>query len=59
MREAVLASVPETGVVLDPFMGSGTTGVASATEGRSFIGIDQELPYVELARQRIGEIRGG
>ena len=59
MREAVLASVPETGVVLDPFMGSGTTGVASATEGRSFIGVDQELSYVELARHRIAEIRGG
>jgi site-specific DNA-methyltransferase (adenine-specific) len=40
-------------VVLDPFTGSGTTGVACAEEGRDFIGIEREAEYVEIARRRI------
>lgn len=39
--------------VLDPFMGSGTTGVACAMEGREFIGIEREAEYIEIARRRI------
>jgi site-specific DNA-methyltransferase (adenine-specific) len=39
--------------VLDPFTGSGTTGVACAKEGRDFIGIEREAEYVEIARRRI------
>jgi DNA modification methylase len=40
-------------VVLDPFMGSGTTGVACHLEGMRFIGIEQSAEYVEIARNRI------
>lgn len=40
-------------LVLDPFMGSGTTGVACVMEGRRFIGIDQNADYLEIARHRI------
>ena len=40
-------------VVLDPFTGSGTTGVACAKEGRDFIGIELDAEYVEIARRRI------
>ena len=40
-------------VVLYPFIGSGTTGVACAMEGREFIGIEREAEYVEIARRRI------
>lgn len=40
-------------VVLDPFMGSGTTGAAAKLLGRHFIGIDLEEEYVEIARERI------
>jgi len=40
-------------VVVDPFAGSGTTGVACAMEGREFIGIERELDYLEIARRRI------
>jgi site-specific DNA-methyltransferase (adenine-specific) len=40
-------------VVLDPFMGSGTTGVACVMEGREFIGIEREGEYLEIARRRI------
>lgn len=42
-----------SGVVLDPFMGSGTTGVACAKLGRSFIGIEIEPRYFDIACRRI------
>lgn len=41
------------GTVLDPFMGSGTTGVASAIAGRKFIGIEVHKPFFDLACERI------
>lgn len=43
----------EGDLVLDPFLGSGTTGAACAEEGRDFIGIEKEAEYVEIARRRI------
>ena len=42
-------------MVLDPFMGSGTTGVACVQLGRSFIGIEIEPRYFDLACKRIEE----
>jgi DNA modification methylase len=42
-----------TGTVLDPFMGSGTTGVACANLGRKFIGIEIEERYFDTACERI------
>jgi len=42
------------GVVLDPFCGSGTTGVVAFREARDFIGIELNPEYCEMARQRIG-----
>jgi DNA modification methylase len=47
-----LVGVPG-GVILDPFMGSGSTGVAALQEGFNFIGIEQDASYVEIARARI------
>jgi len=44
-------------VVLDPFMGSGTTAIAAINLGRSYIGIDLSARYCEMARQRIAEHR--
>lgn len=44
-----------SGTVLDPFMGSGTTGVACATLGRPFIGIEIEPHYFDIACRRIEE----
>jgi DNA modification methylase len=43
------------GVVLDPFMGSGTTGVACALTDRAFIGIEREPSYFDIACRRIEE----
>lgn len=45
---------PTDGVVLDPFMGSGSTGIAAVRSGRNFIGIEQHAPYYSIARARIG-----
>lgn len=43
------------GTILDPFMGSGTTGVAAVKLGRKFIGIEIEERYFDIARRRISE----
>jgi site-specific DNA-methyltransferase (adenine-specific) len=53
MRWLVRLVTPEGGLVLDPFTGSGTTGIAAAMEGRRFLGIEREAEYVEIARARI------
>jgi len=53
MRYLCRLITPPNGTVLDPFMGSGSTGKACAYEGFDFIGIDQSAEYVEIARARI------
>jgi hypothetical protein len=53
-----LTATPFGGVVLDPFMGSGTTGVACMLEGRSFVGIEREPEYIAIAEKRIAAARG-
>jgi len=52
-----LTKTPTGGVVLDPFTGSGTTGIACVLEGREFIGIEREAEYVEIAEKRIAHYR--
>ena len=44
---------PKGGIVLDPFMGSGSTGMAAKDEGFEFIGIEKEKEYYKIAEQRI------
>ena len=44
---------PEGGLVLDPFLGSGSTGIAAIQEGRNFTGIDMTQHYVDIAERRI------
>jgi site-specific DNA-methyltransferase (adenine-specific) len=46
----------ESGIVLDPFMGSGTTGLVAKKLGRNFIGIELNPNYVEIANKRISEL---
>jgi site-specific DNA-methyltransferase (adenine-specific) len=56
MRE--LAGIcPPGGVILDPFAGSGTTGVGALLEGRRFIGIEQSAHYFDLALARLADTR--
>jgi len=54
MRWIVRLVVPPGGVVLDPFAGSGSTGIAAVLEGRQFVGIEREAEYVQIARARLG-----
>lgn len=51
-RKAIAATT--AGVVLDPFIGSGTTAIAALMEGRQYVGIDLSEEYCVLARERIG-----
>jgi site-specific DNA-methyltransferase (adenine-specific) len=49
----IAASTSEGDTILDPFTGSGTTGVACVQTGRKFIGCEIDEKYVEIARKRI------
>ena len=53
MQYLVRLVTPPGGLVLDPFAGSGTTGVACVREGMRFVGIEREAEYCEIARRRI------
>lgn len=53
MRWLVRLVTPDGGTVLDPFMGSGSTGCAAVLEGRSFVGIELNSDYADIARTRI------
>lgn len=55
MRWLVKECAQEGELVLDPFMGSGTTGVAAAELGRRFIGVEKEPKYFDLACKRISD----
>lgn len=53
LMEWCLSFLPDAGTILDPYMGSGTTGVACANLGRKFIGIEIERKYFDIACKRI------
>jgi site-specific DNA-methyltransferase (adenine-specific) len=53
MLDLVNRLTSEGNVVCDPFMGSGTTGVACINTGRRFIGVELDPGYFEIAKQRI------
>ncbi len=55
VMEWCLGFLPDAKTILDPFMGSGTTGVACAKMGRKFIGIEIEPKYFDIACKRIEE----
>lgn len=57
MRYLCRLVTPPGGVVLDPFMGSGSTGKAAMLEGFQFIGIEREAEYLEIARARINSVQ--
>jgi adenine-specific DNA-methyltransferase len=53
MRYLCRLVTPPNGIVLDPFMGSGSTGKAAVLEGFGFIGIEREAEYIDIAKARI------
>lgn len=59
VMRALCRICPPGGVVLDPFAGSGTTGVAALIEGRKFIGVEMTAHYAEVAANRLRTVARG
>jgi hypothetical protein len=59
MRHLIRLVTPSGGVVLDPFLGSGTTGLAAEREGFAWIGIEREAEYVAIAEARLNGTQRG
>ena len=57
LAQIILASTKKGALVLDPFAGSSTTGVASNVLGRHFIGIEQETEYLQLSQARYEDLQ--
>ncbi len=57
LERIILSSSTRGETVLDPFNGSGTTGVAALRHGRRYIGVELEASYLELTRKRLSEVR--
>lgn len=53
IEPCILAGCPEGGIVLDPFMGSGTTGVVAKRHNRNYVGIELNPEYIKIAEKRI------
>lgn len=56
IEPCIIAGCPEGGTVLDPFFGSGTTGIVAERLGRKWIGCELSEEYAEIARRRLGII---
>lgn len=56
IEPCILAGCPEGGIVLDPFMGSGTTAVVALKHNRNYIGIELNPEYIKIAEKRVSEI---
>jgi site-specific DNA-methyltransferase (adenine-specific) len=50
----ILAGCPSRGIVLDIFMGAGTTGLVAKKQGKNYIGIELNSEYIKIAEKRIG-----
>lgn len=60
IKPSILLATSEGDLVLDPFLGSGTTGVASLKAQRRFVGIELNPEYIQIAEERLGdEMNGG
>ncbi len=59
LRRIVLASTNKGDIILDPFAGSSTTGLAAVLNDRKFIGIDMEKKYLDLSVKRYQDINSG
>ena len=56
LERIILASTEEGQVILDPFCGSGTTGVEAVQFGRKFVGIDVSEEYLAISKKRLEKI---
>ena len=57
LERIILASTNENDIILDPFCGSSTTGIAATKLNRKFIGIDNEKEYLDLSIRRFQEMK--
>lgn len=57
LERIIEAATPADATILDPFNGSGTTGVAAAMAGHRYIGIDQNPEYLDLTRERMLDVQ--
>ena len=57
VMQNIIGILPEDYIIIDPFMGSGTTGVACRQLNRRFIGIELDKEYFDIAYQRISEVK--
>lgn len=57
VEPCILAGCPENGVVLDPFFGAGTTGVAAIKNKRNYVGIELNPEYAEIAKKRLKSVQ--
>lgn len=57
IEPCILAGCPLDGVVLDPFFGSGTTGLVALKHGRNFIGIELNPDYIKIAEKRLSKVQ--
>jgi len=55
LHRVIIASTKPGDIVLDPFFGTGTTGVVAKRLGRNFVGIENEIEYVKLATDRLAK----
>ncbi|MCH2405749.1 MAG: site-specific DNA-methyltransferase, partial [Nitrosopumilus sp.] len=55
IERPILSTCPPNGIVIDPFMGSGTTAVVAKNNGRQYIGCELNPEYAELSEKRISE----
>lgn len=58
LERIVLASTNEGDLILDPFNGSGTSGLAALRLKRKYIGIDNHLEYLEISKKRLKKLEG-
>lgn len=57
LKRIVLSSTNKGDIIVDPFAGSSTTGIAAILHGRKFVGIDKEKKYLDLSIKRINDVK--
>lgn len=57
VEPCILAGSPADGIILDPFFGSGTTGVVALKHGRQFVGCELNSEYIEIAKHRLNSVQ--
>ena len=59
VMDRIVGILPDDVTIIDPFMGSGTTGCSAVKNNRSFVGIEVDSKYYDIANKRIFEVLNG